>query len=258
MENKQDATFDLGVTSLGELSATDYSLAVLPWGATEPHNLHLPYLTDCFLAKSIALDAAHEAYTTAGVRCMVLPPVTLGAQNIGQWQQPFCIHTRYETQKAILTDVVASLRIQGFCKLVIVNGHGGNSFKNMIRDLAFDFPDFLIAVVDWFAVVPQAGYFENRDDHAGEMETSVLMHYHPELVDLATAGDGGAKPFAVSSLNEKVAWVPRNWARVSADTGIGNPHRSSAEKGARYASAVVGKVTNLLVELSQTLDIYPE
>lgn len=258
MKNVPDATFDIAPTSLGDLRGLEFQLAVLPWGATEPHNQHLPYLTDCYLSHSIAVDAARRAREEAGANCMVLPPVTLGAQNIGQWKQPFCIHARYETQQAILTDVVTSLRLQGMRKLVIVNGHGGNSFKNMIRDLAFQFPDFLIAVVDWFAVVPQAGYFENRDDHAGEMETSVLMHYYPAMVDLSQAGDGAAKPFALSSLNEKTAWTPRNWARVSADTGIGNPHRATAEKGARYAAAVVDKVSRLFSELSQADDIYPE
>ena len=49
------------------------------------------------------------------------------------------------------------------------------------------------------------------------------MHYHPELVNLDEAGDGNYKKFASQMLNEKVAWIPRNWQNVSQDTGIGNP-----------------------------------
>lgn len=101
-----------------------------------------------------------------------------------------------ETQKAILTDIVASLYVQGFRKMVIINGHGGNCFKNMIRDLAFEYPDFLIASSEWFTVLPAKDYFDDPGDHADEVETSVMMYYHPELVNLDEAGEGKYKPFA--------------------------------------------------------------
>ena len=125
----------------------------------------------------------------------------------------------------------------------------------MIRDLSVDYPDFLIALVDWFSIVPQTAFFEEKDDHAGEMETSLMMHYRPESVSLNEAGDGTSKPFAVSSLNEKTAWIPRHWGKVSTDTGIGNPKKSSAEKGERYAKAIIEKLGQLFVELV-TKDIY--
>lgn len=57
------------------------------------------------------------------------------------------------------------------------------------------------------------------------------MHYHPELVNLDEAGDGNYKKFASQMLNEKVAWIPRNWQNVSQDTGIGNPKKQVPEKG---------------------------
>ena len=90
-----------------------YQMAILPWGATEPHNLHLPYLTDCILSHSIAVDAAVQLAADKGVNCMVLPPVAMGAQNPGQRDVAFCIHYRYETQKAILQDIVEALQHQG-------------------------------------------------------------------------------------------------------------------------------------------------
>jgi len=246
---------DLLTTSYGEVKEKKYNLAILPWGATEPHNYHLPYLTDTYLSYHISIDALEWAMKNADFNGMVLPPVTFGSQNPGQRDLPFCIHTRYETQKAILTDIVASLNCQGIFKLVIVNGHGGNSFKNMIRDLSVDFPCFTIVVADWYSIVPQAGFFDEKDDHAGEMETSLLMYYRPELVSLSEAGDGAAKPFAISSLNEKIAWIPRHWTKISSDTGIGNPKKSSAEKGERYANAVIEKLGKLFFELA-TKEIY--
>lgn len=246
---------DLSVSCYGKVKGVEYQLAILPWGATEPHNLHLPYLTDCILAHDITLDAAGQALQQ-GVRCMVLPPVPYGSQNPGQRELPFCIHARYETQRAILADTVASLRTQGIRKMVIVSGHGGNNFKNMLRDLSLDYPDFLIAATDWFAIVPPKDYFEAAiDDHAGETETSVMMHYHPELVDLSEAGEGASFPFAIPALNEKIAWTPRHWDKSSHDTGIGNPEKATAEKGRRYARAVTARLAKLFVEMGNH-DLY--
>ena len=62
---------------------------------------------------------------------MVMPYVIAGSQNPGQRELDFCIHYRYETQKAILSDLVASLYAQGYRKMVIINGHGGNTFKSI-------------------------------------------------------------------------------------------------------------------------------
>jgi creatinine amidohydrolase len=246
---QQNTGIDLSLENYGKVKEKQYAYAVLPWGATEPHNYHLPYLTDCYFAYAIAKDAVEKALLRYAVRGMVLPYIALGSQNPGQREIPFCIHARYETQKNILTDIVASLNRQGLQNLFILNGHGGNYFKNMIRDLTVDYPRMLIACCDVFNVVPQTECFENRDDHAGEMETSLIMHYYPELVDLGAAGTGVGKPFRATSLNEKTGWIPRDWNKVSDDTGIGNPEKASAAKGKRYAEAITDKIALLFKEL---------
>ena len=242
---------DLSVSAYGVTRGLDYDVALLPWGATEPHNLHLPYLTDAILSHDVAVDAAQMALEQYGVRAMVMPPVAMGAQNPGQRDLKFCIHYRQQTQCAILTDIVESLAHQGLRKLVIINGHGGNAFKGMIRDLAVDYPDFMILSSEWFTVLPAKDWFDEPGDHADELETSVMMHYHPELVNLSEAGPGQARPFALASLREKVAWLPRHWTRVTDDTGIGNPHLATAEKGKRFAEAVAAKYALLIKELAE-------
>lgn len=253
---EMNKNIDLAVSCYGDVKKLSYDLVILPWGATEPHNQHLPYLTDCILSHAIAIDAADQTLNKHKVRCMVLPSVFMGSQNPGQRELPFCIHSRYETQKAILTDIVASLHNQNIHKLVIINGHGGNNFKNMIRDLAVDYPDFLIATTEWFTVVSPHEFFEEKDDHAGEMETSVMLHYHPEWVDMKQAGTGESRPFALNSLNEKIAWIPRNWSKVTKDTGIGNPRKATPEKGAHYAKAITAKLSQLFKEIASTQNIY--
>lgn len=244
-----DKIHDLSVSNLGTARRYEYQIALLPWGATEPHNQHLPYLTDSILSHDVAVDAARIADERYGIRAMVMPAVTLGSQNPGQRQLPFCVHARYDTQRAVLTDIAASLYTQGIRRILIVNGHGGNNFKNMIRDLAVDMPDMMIATSEWFKLCPAKEYFEAPGDHADELETSVMMYYHPELVNLAEAGEGRAGGFAAETLRSGAVWLPRDWSKVSVDTGIGNPLTATAEKGERFARAVAEKYAEVIRDL---------
>ena len=250
---------DLSVSCYGAVKDLDYQLAVIPWGATEPHNLHLPYLTDAILSHDIAVDAAKIALKKYGVRAMVMPWVAMGAQNPGQRDLKFCIHYRQETQKAILADMVESLYHQGLRRLLIINGHGGNIFKGFIRDLAVDYPDLIIASSEWFKVKKAKDYFDDPGDHADEIETSVMMHYHPELINIEDAGEGVSGGFKPEGLASGIAWVPRNWLKVSRDTGIGNPNKSTAEKGKRFADDIAEAYAELYRDLClPEQDLYKE
>lgn len=250
--NDNHLSIDLVKENWGNVKDETYNIVVLPWGAIEPHNYHLPYLTDCYLSHGVAQASAVYAAENMGVNAMVMPPVMFGAQNPGQWNKPFCIHTRVETQKAILEDMVYSLHRQGFRNLLIVNAHGGNSFKPLIRDLAFELPDFRIAALDWWTILPYNEYFgEKIDEHAGELETSAMLFFYPELVTMNLAGNGAVKPFNVPSIENKTAWMPRHWDVVSEDTGIGYPKNASAEKGERYVKDVVSKIAQVIKELAE-------
>lgn len=246
---KRNKGVDLLQENYGVVKQLSYDFAVLPWGATEPHNYHLPYLTDCYLAYAIAIDSVNKALDKHGVRGMVLPPIPLGSQNPGQTNQPFCIHGRYETQRLIMRDVIESLLRQGLKKLMIMNGHGGNNFKNMIRDFNLDYPEMTILCCEWFKVIAQKDYFDLPDDHAGEMETSVMMHYYPELVDLSTAGEGGVNKFNIEALNKGQVWIPRHWEKIAPDTGAGDPRQSSAKKGERFAAVITDTLADFYLDL---------
>lgn len=251
-----NSPFDVSTACWGELRKIQHwDLAILPWGATEPHNYHLPYCTDVLLSQAVALEAAAGA-AEKGVHAMVLPSVPFGSQNPGQASLPFCLHTTQATQTAILRDIAASLKRQGIHKLLIINGHGGNSFKGMIRDLTCEDPSFLIFASNWWDFVPREGFFEETvDDHAGELETSAMLHYYPSLVRMPLAGDGKSHPFAIDGLNRHVAWHPRHWDQATEDTGVGNPRSASAEKGARFVAAVIPHYVSLLQDLA-TKNLY--
>lgn len=252
----KESKFDITYAKWGEVSQVkQYQIAILPWGATEPHNRHLPYCTDMLTAQAIAFEVAEQA-ALKGVKIMVLPGIPLGSQNPGQVELPFCIHTSQSTQFAVLRDIVKSLKREGINKLVIMSGHGGNIFKAMIRDLMIEDPNFYICHNEWFNIVKRDNYFEEKeDDHAGELETSVMLYYYPEAVDMGLAGDGHFKKFAIEGLNNKTAWLPRDWSKITNDTGVGNPKKATAQKGENYLKRVIPKIVEFIVDFA-TKPIY--
>ena len=239
-------------TNWKQVKNQPYDVALLPWGATEPHNYHLPYGTDSLETSRIAADAAKKAWDN-GAKIMVLPNIPLGVQNPGQIEMPFCLHTRPSTQLLILTDIVRTLFNQGIRKLIVLNGHGGNDFKPLIREVLPQFPGMFIALSEWFKLVPDSDYFEEDGDHANEMETSIMMCCFPELVGtLEEAGEGKTKKFNLKGLNNNTAWTPRQWDKVSEDTGIGNPKKATAEKGQRFLEKVTSVIAAFIVELAES------
>jgi creatinine amidohydrolase len=195
---------DVAHSNWGEIKSHRYDAAILPWGAIEPHNFHLPYLTDCILSYEIAVDSANLAFEKSGTKNMVMPPVYFGSQNPGQWNLPFCIHTNTETQKAILSDIIDSLYVQGLRKMVIVNGHGGNSFKSIVRDLAKVYPDFFIRCRELVRFHPNNRLFR-RISRRTCRRTRNFRHalLSSEWVKLENAGEGNALPWPINELNKK-------------------------------------------------------
>src|ERR1043165_6373190 len=108
----------LAETTWKTIDPTPYSVAVLPWGATEAHNYHLPYGTDNIQAEQVAIRAAEIAWQR-GARAVVLPVVPFGV-NTTQLDIKLTINMNPSTQAAVLGDVVAALDLQGIHKLVIV------------------------------------------------------------------------------------------------------------------------------------------
>ena len=226
----------------------DYEVAVLPWGATEAHNRHLPYATDTIQCEYIAAEAGRRAWKE-GARPLVLPTVPFGV-NTGHLGIGGVIHMRPSTQRAVLADVAESLVAQDLSRLLVLNGHGGNALTSLIREVQADHDGLFIALANWYEIGDQNAYFEVPGDHAGEMETSAMLHIAPDLVrPLDEAGPGTARVFSIDALRSDWAWAEREWRRVTDDTGVGNPQAATAEKGAAYLDEVTGRLAELLVDL---------
>jgi creatinine amidohydrolase len=239
----------LAESTWGAMRQSQPDVAILPWGATEAHNYHLPYATDNIESEAIAIESARLAWER-GARVIVLPTIPFGV-NTGQRDIRLCINMNPSTQAAVLRDVARSVAESGVGKLVVLNGHGGNDFKQMIRELQGDL-DLLVCQLNWYSCIDARAFFDEPGDHAGELETSLMLHVAAELVrPLADAGPGDAHPFRVRALREGWAWTPRHWARVTPDTGVGNPAKATREKGAAYFQAVTAQIADFLEELAR-------
>lgn len=228
----------------------NYEVAVLPWGACEAHNYHMPYGTDIIEAENVSAEAARIAWEK-GAKITVLPAIPFGV-NTGQFDVKLDMNMNPSTQLAVLRDVVDVLNRHEVYKLIILNSHGGNDFRTMIRELGLQFPKMFLCTCNWYQALDQKEFFEKKDDHAGEMETSVIMHLRPELVrPLSEAGDGAAKKFRINAIREGWAWAERKWMQVTKDTGVGDPRKASPDKGANYFKAVTEKVANFFVEVAE-------
>jgi creatinine amidohydrolase len=238
----------LAETSWKAVRDTAFDVAILPWGATEAHNYHLPYATDVVAAESVAAEAARRAWE-AGARCIVLPAIPFGVQT-GQLDIPLCINLNPSTQAAILGDVARTLEGNGIRRLLVLNAHGGNDFRAMIRELQ-PRVDVFLCTINWWSCLDPRPFFDAPGDHAGELETSAMMHLAPGLVlPLADAGDGAERKARIAGLRDGWAWAPRPWTRISADTGVGDPRASTPDKGAAFLDAVAERIAGFLAELA--------
>ncbi|MDX8032889.1 creatininase family protein [Lentzea sp. BCCO 10_0856] len=154
----------------------DQRVAVLPVGSTEQHGPHLPLATDSVIAWTIAseISKAHQV--------RLLPPIQFScSQEHADWPGTVSISAR--TLISVVTDIADSLRRNGVTGLVLVNGHGGNYvLSNIVQEstgLAL-FP----GRDDWAFAREKAGIETSAysDMHAGELETSILLHAHPDLI----------------------------------------------------------------------------
>jgi creatinine amidohydrolase len=217
----------LPMTTTTEESERHATVALLPVGSHEQHGPYLPLATDTVVACTIAqeLAAAHPV--------RLLPPVTISCSHEhAAWTGTVSISAR--TLYAVVQDIAESLRRSGIPKLVLVNGHGGNYvLGNLAQESDGDMAVFP-ALEDWEAARTAAGirHDGNTDMHAGELETSLLLHAHPELVKPGyEAGDQIA--------DDRRQMLTLGLDAYTASGIVGRPSLASSRKGRDLLAALV-------------------
>src|SRR5947209_3434595 len=235
----------------GSLRAEKWQVAVLPFGATEPHNLHMPYGTDTYQVEAIGDRICERAYRQ-GAKVLLLPTLPYGV-NTNHLQIPggLACSVTPTTLLHVLADLTDSLERQGVRKLVLLNGHGGNELKPLTRELHHRTKVFL-CVCDWFRMAADLypKIFEQPGEHADEVETSLGLAFFPELVQPELADNGAARPTRFEAINRGWVQITRPWHLATTNTGLGNPHAASAEKGRQLMEAVVERLSQFLIDLA--------
>ncbi|MEY3458600.1 MAG: Creatinine amidohydrolase [Planctomycetota bacterium] len=247
----------LAETNYHQVKTCDYQVAVLPMGATEPHNLHLPYGTDTLQAEAIASRACEAAWKL-GARVVMLPAIPYGTET-NQRECRLSMNVNPSTLGLLIRDLVDSLEGHGIRKLLIINSHGGNEFKPLLRELHGK-TSVQLFLCDWFRGLTadvRSGLFQASDDHAGEVETSLGLAFFSELVrtnvdGTLAADDGATRSTRFDAVNRGWVTITRPWHLLTTNTGSGNPHAASAEKGRQLMDVMVQRLSEFLASLANS------
>ncbi len=251
------------IRAVGE---SDGSVLVVPVGSVEQHGPHMPVATDVVLADAVARGAAATA-SADDVPVLVSPPVWTGSSDHHlHWGGTITLEVA--TMLTVLTQIARSALQNGFDAIFFLNGHGGNSpiVSAATKTVGTEHPHVeVIATTYYFLAEPVAE--EIRDSryggmsHAGEFETSLMLHLAPELVrereyavDYREEPKGGYD----GAFHDFFSHGPLSVYRAAdSQTGpgtTGDPTLASAEKGAALYEFLVEELADLLGEIATSVD----
>ena len=215
---------------------------LVPFGSTEEHGPHLPLATDTLQAFAVGRRLAERR------PFFVAPPVPYGVCRSTS-RHPGTLSISTATLRALAIDIVAALYSQGLRNFVLLTGHAGGTHTSTLIDageeLLARFADLRIAVLTEYMLAAREGrgIIETPDDaHAGEIETSRILHSHPALVRGEAEREYPSFPTGILVRNKRRFWPGGVW---------GDPGKASAEKGERLEQAVVDALERLVAQLEQ-------
>ncbi len=239
----------LSESNYGQVRDRPVGVAVLPLGATEPHNLHLPYGTDTYQVEAVGQRACERAHAR-GASVALLPSLPYGTET-NQMRFPMAMNLDPSTLARVIADLVDSLARHGVMKCVLLNGHGGNDLKWMLRELHLKTPVQLFAC-HWFRMASDryGDLFDEPGDHAGELETSMILAHRPDLVVEGAADAGATRPTRFEAVNRGWVEITRPWHLLTTNSGAGDPASATAAKGEELTEVVVDRLASFLVDLA--------
>ncbi|WP_148883858.1 creatininase family protein [Thermococcus aciditolerans] len=214
---------------------------VIPVGSVEAHGRHLPLGTDTFAPLEIA-KRVDERVRELGRDVLIAPPVWYGHTFVLN-VYPGTINVGGDAFKAYMHGIMREFAAEGFRRIVLLNGHGGNYSPLVLaaEEVAEEFPDVEVWLINW--------WIDFREDvlsicssqgHAGQDETSVILAIRPELVKMERATGGKSK--------SKVRRIRRDIGLELFPDGVNDdPSLATAEKGEAILSVVSEKIARLLV-----------
>ena len=238
---------------------------VLPIGAIEQHGDHLPLETDTFLGGQMC--SAMEARLPNGV--LILPSVSVGC-SAHHLDFAGTLSVSHGHLASYVSDVIASAAAHGFLNFLLFNSHGGNLgvLQVLTEQLGQRHGHCNVASTSWWRLAGQELMQYNESGpggvcHAGEFETSLMLHLAPELVDRAAMQRGGnISPggprlpayFSGDMMRAGPASLYRSMRDLTGNGVFGDPFAASAKKGELMMALIEQK----FVELVQALQTVPQ
>ena len=248
---------ELSSAQVGALDARR-AVAVLPLAATEQHGPHLPIGTDCFIADGLIAEASSRAPDE--LSAVILPTQAIGASLEHQRFPGTLSLSAAEMMWAILAQADGVARA-GLRKLVLLSAHGGNISAMTSAALECRARHRMLAVITTFARLGLPdGLIDEREKHlgahAGLVETALMLHFRPELVNMANAADFTSLQETLEGRFKRLraygsigfGWLASDLNRSGA---TGNAAGATAEIGAAIAAFQAGALLELLREVAE-------
>ena len=240
--------------TLPEVREFHPEVVVFAVGSVEPHGPALPYGTDTYQCDA-AVRRAVERANDRGARALMYPTLPIG-NNVNFKAFPFACRVSVRTLMRVLGDILDALAADGIRKIVIFNGHGGNTdtIRAVLREhfgsgAPGETP--FVCMTSGPEGLHRPPLVEHPSDHGGESETSRMLHLREDLVRREAIDDNPWGRLAVEALSDGGVYFVRPWHRhVPAGAG-GDARQASAEKGRQLLDAEAEHLAELLVQLSR-------
>ena len=225
-------------------------VVIVPTGSVEQHGPHCPMDVDISGPFYMAVAAARRVDEFP---VLVAPPVWSGFTHYNMGF-PGTLSLRLETYQALMADVLRSIHANGFPRIVVVNGHGGNNAPNWAVTTQLGEEDvFPITFSYWQAVREEMAEWSEADagrvGHGGEWETSLQLYLRPHMIDRSRmVEDEFPNPYS-AELRSFAEYSERRRDTARRTGVMGNPLVASAEKGERLFNAVVDRLVRLTEEM---------
>ncbi len=181
---------------------------------------------------------------------VLLPSIPYGTET-NQMRFPMAMNLNPSTIARVIADLVDSLEAHGVSRCLILNGHGGNDLKWVLRELHRTSKVHLF-LCNWYRMISDvySTIFREKDDHAGEMETSLGLAHFAALVEPERADPGSVRPTRFEAVNRGWVEITRPWHLLTTNSGAGDPRAATAEKGEALTELLAERIGGFLRDLA--------